>query len=195
MKNIEEGFVHYASHSRVYEYGSDWTPVLFSCVNGGYNVYHKDHNFSKHGGGGYAEKVVGMVLAVEAGKQVEFLPEKALGVKHPDLQFDGQTWDVKYINDANCDTIRKYIRNGRKADNVIFCWSPSCNKVDLVKEATRRSLGRAVKGGGYIPDIYYLNNFRTLMALYKNSSEPLIGDSDVGAEGKGISANPSTSQM
>ena len=61
MKNIE-GFVQDASHSRVYNYGSDWTPVLFSCVNGGYNVYRKDLNFSKHGGGGYAEKVVGMVL-------------------------------------------------------------------------------------------------------------------------------------
>ena len=156
MKNIE-GFVQDASHSRVYEYGSDWTPVLYSCVNGGYNVYHKDHNFSKHGGGGYAEKLVGMVLAVINGKQVEFLPEKELGVKHPDLQFDGQTWDVKFINFANGETIRKYIRNGRKADNVVFYWDSAVSRFQDLKVAVARCCGQFKHDGIEMPGIWYIN--------------------------------------
>ena len=184
-----EGFVQDASHLRVYEYGSDWMPVLYSCVNGGYNVYHKDHNFSKQGNGGYAEKVVGMVLAVEDGKQVEFLPENERDKEHPDLTFDGQTWDIKYINEANCETIRKYIKRSRKADNVIFYWSPGFNKLDVLKEATARSLGRAAKTGSAIPGIYYMYNFTRLKPLYVNE----IGaaskkGSDLGAEGVGREA-------
>ena len=152
-----EGFVQDASHSRVYEYGSDWTPVLYSCVNGGYNVYHKDHNFSKHGGGGYAEKVVGMVLAVINGKQVEFLPENPREGKHPDLHFDDHTWDIKYINEANEETIRRYIRDGRKADRVIFYWQSMAGKLDMLKSATARELGHALKRGERFPGIYFLN--------------------------------------
>lgn len=148
-------------------YNSDWTPILFSIQNGGYNVYHKDHNFSTQGNGGYAEKVVGMILAVINGKQVEFLPETNRGGRHPDLQFDNQTWDVKYINDANVETIRKYIRNGRKADNVIFYWSPGSSKLEDLKEATKRSINSAKQMGVEIPGIYYMFNFIGLKTLYK----------------------------
>lgn len=153
----------------------EWTPVLYSFQNGGYNVYHRDHNFSKQGNGGYAEKVVGMVLAIENGKQVEFLPERSRDGKHPDLQFDGFTWDVKFINDANVETIRKYIRNGRKADNLIFYWGPGVNKLDVLKEATKRSLCRAKKNGSSIPGIYYMFNLNGLKALYKNEIGASLG--------------------
>jgi len=147
----------YASDSRLHQYGSDWMPILHSIQNGGYNIYHKDHNFSKQGNGGYAEKVVGMVLAVINGRQVEFLPEKPREGKCPDLQFDGYTWDVKFINEANEETIRKCIRNGRKAHRVLFYWHSNTNKLEILKSATARELGNSIKRGEPFSGIYYLN--------------------------------------
>jgi len=183
-------FEKYASDSRVFEPRTDWEPVLYSCLNGGYNIYHKDHNFCKQGNGGYAEKLVGMILAVVNGKKVLFLPEKAREGKHPDFSFDGMTWDVKFINEANVETIRKYIKNGRKADNIIFYWSPGFNKLEDLKEAAKRSIFSARKMGVDIPGIYYMYNLTGLRALFlKKRSEPSSkGGSDLGAEGVGVSA-------
>jgi len=142
MENMKLSFFeNYASDSRNFEPGTGWEPVLYSCLNGGYNVYHKGHNFCKQGNGGYAEKLVGMILAVVNGKKVLFLPEKAREGKHPDLSFDGMTWDVKFINEANEQTIRKYIRNSRKADCVIFYWQACSSKLEVLKTATSRELG------------------------------------------------------
>ena len=161
-----------ANDSRLYQYGSDWEPVLICIKNGGYNVYHKDHNFSKHTGGGYAEKVVGMILAVINGKQVEFLPESPREGRHPDLQFDGMTWDIKYINEANEETIRKYIRNGRKADRVLFFWQAVSGKIEILKSATARELGNSQKRGESFPGIFYLNAEGMLQEIKIKSSEP-----------------------
>lgn len=139
-------------------YNSDWERILFVFHNGGYNVYHKNHNFSKQGNGGYAEKVVGRMLAVHNGKQIEFLPEYIRGRSHPDLWFDGQTWDVKYINYANCETIRKYIRNGKKADNVIFYWDTTISRFLDLKMAVSRSVGQFSKERSDMPRIWYIND-------------------------------------
>lgn len=56
----------------------------------------------------------------DRGKRVEFLPENGKGVGKPDLNFDESTWDVKYIPLANKGTIRKYYKDARKAQYVIF---------------------------------------------------------------------------
>jgi hypothetical protein len=49
-----------------------WHKAYFDTIGGGFNVYHREHNFSKKGGGGEAEKIVGIILAKYNGKQVEF---------------------------------------------------------------------------------------------------------------------------
>ena len=69
--------------------------------------------------GGEAERHMGRILA-DRGKRVEFLPERGKGVGKPDLNFDERTWDVKYIPLANKGTIRKYYKDARKAQYVIF---------------------------------------------------------------------------
>ena len=78
-----------------HSYGSEWEKAYFDKLSSGYNVYHVKHNFAKKGGGGKAEKIVGEMLAKYNDKQVEFLPEG--GKKSPDVKFDMQTWDIKYI--------------------------------------------------------------------------------------------------
>ncbi|MDR1273630.1 MAG: hypothetical protein LBK12_03675 [Odoribacteraceae bacterium] len=65
----------------------DWTKAYFDEISCGFNVYHKEHNFSKKGGDGDAEKIVGKMLAKYHEKQVEFLPENSYR-KSPDINFD-----------------------------------------------------------------------------------------------------------
>lgn len=142
-------------------YDKDWQKAYFDKNTGGYNVYHNDHQFSKQKGGGEAEKVVGRHLA-NIGKQVEFLPEqgKGKGKGVPDLSFDNQTWDVKYINKANEETIRKYLKNARKADNVIFYFGESeSNQQNMVKVALERETGKYIKLGlmNKIPNVYTIS--------------------------------------
>ena len=97
-------------------YGSEWKKAYFDEKSGGFNVYHKEHKFSPTGGGGEAEKIVGVMLA-KLGKQVEFLDENSYKQGNPDMDFDNATWETKYINEANIETIRSAIKNARKALN------------------------------------------------------------------------------
>ena len=114
-----------------------WTKAGFDPKTGGYNVYHKDHNFSTIGGGGQAEKEVGAIL-MKLGKQVEFLSEKGHSTRHSDLYFDGQTWDVKYAENANLENIRKKIYGASKqADNAILF--VDTNKMEMLRDAVARS--------------------------------------------------------
>jgi hypothetical protein len=134
---------------------SCWTKAYFDAVSGGFNVYHKDHQFSKIGGGGDAERIVGRMLAECNGKQVEFLPEG--GRKSPDFWFDGQTWDVKFINNANENTIRLYIKDARKAKNALFYFTN--DKYEELVSAVNRETGylKKLHRLSEMPDIYYLN--------------------------------------
>ena len=145
-------------------YGSEWTKELFDEHSGGFNVYHKKHNFSKAGGGGKAEKDVGKILA-KIGKQVEFLPEKD---KDPDVSFDKQTWDIKFITHANETTIRNHIKDARKADNAIFFWDAN-DKLAVLSSAINREVGRLAKGQiNRLPNIYYIDESGLLVSLWKN---------------------------
>ena len=143
-----------------------WIKAYFDELSGGFNVYHKEHNFSKKGGGGDAEKIVGKMLAKYNGKQVEFLPEDSFK-KSPDVNFDNQTWDIKLINNANEDTIRNYIKDSRKAENAIFYWSEN-DKLEELKNAVTRSIGYFKnKNKLYtMPDIYYMNKEGRLKSIY-----------------------------
>ncbi|MDR1632158.1 MAG: hypothetical protein LBR97_04670 [Dysgonamonadaceae bacterium] len=146
-------------------YGSDWEKAYFDRYSGGYNVYHKDHNFAKKGGGGEAEIIVGKMLAKYNGKQVEFLPEG--NTKSPDVKFDGKTWDVKYIEKASEHTIRDAIRDARKADNAIFYFTDE-SKYLLLISASDRETGKFLKGQTKeIPDIYYMDKSGILKLLWE----------------------------
>jgi hypothetical protein len=140
---------------KYYSYDADWEKAYFDPQSGGYNVYHKRHQFSQVKGGGNAEKIVGKMLA-DVGKQVEFLPEG--GKKSPDCKFDNQTWDIKFIENANEDTIRIYIKDARKADNAIFYYTS--NKYLLLQNAVIREVGKFTQENriNELPNIYFIDN-------------------------------------
>ncbi len=99
------------------------------------------------------------MLAKYNGKQVEFLP-KSGGRNRADFQFDGMKWDVKLINTANTETIRKYIKNARKADCAIFYWDKESAKLEDLHSAVNKEMSRLSKENrvNEIPDIYYMQN-------------------------------------
>jgi hypothetical protein len=145
----------------------DWTKIYFDKISGGFNVYHKEHNFSKKGRGGEAEKIVGKMLAKHNGKQVEFLPEGES--KSPDIKFDNQTWDIKYIDNANIKTIRSYIEIiRRKKCQGVFYWKKE-EKIQDLKSAMESEIGKLSKLGriSEMPDIYYMNKNKILTLVWK----------------------------
>jgi hypothetical protein len=157
---LKEVFAKYNSYDSL-----TWEKAYFDEVSGGFNVYHKEHKFTEVGGGGEAEKVVGKMLAKCNGKQVEFLPEG--WKKQPDVKFDGQTWDIKYIDNANEETIRAAIRDARKADNAIFYFTDESKSV-LLNSAIVREAGRFLKGQiNKIPDIYVIDKSGLLKLLWE----------------------------
>ncbi|GHT18603.1 hypothetical protein AGMMS4957_01200 [Bacteroidia bacterium] len=137
---------------------SCWTRAYFDDVSGGFNVYHNDHQFTKTQGGGKAEKLVGYLLAHCNGKQVEFLAELGVEVDVPDLKFDGQTWDIKFIEKANENTIRKSIKDARKADNALFYFGKA-DKYKELRSAVDREVAKYQKTGELhkVPNIYYMD--------------------------------------
>jgi len=155
-----------AAIQRYNSYGSEWERAYFDELSGGFNVYHKNHKFTPTGGGGEAEIIVGKMLA-KLGKQVEFLAENSYKKGNPDLYFDNTSWDVKYINDANIETIRSAIKDARKAKNAIFYWNKN-DKLEDLKNAIVRSIGHFNKNNALVsmPDIYYMNNDGTLKQLF-----------------------------
>ena len=149
-------------------YGEEWEKAYFDKFSGGFNVYHEKHNFAKKGGGGAAEKTVGEILAKYNGKQVEFLPEGE--GKKPDVLFDNQTWDIKYIDNANEKTIRGYIEDIRKkeADCGIFYWENE-NKIEYLRNAIESEIGKLLKLGriNEMPDIYHIDKSGLLRTAWK----------------------------
>jgi hypothetical protein len=151
--------------NRYNAYSGEWEKAYFDLYSGGYNVYHKNHNFAKKGGGGEAEKIVGKMLAKYNGKQVEFLPEGEK--KSPDINFDNQTWDIKYIEKASEHRMRDAILDSRKADNAIFYFTDE-SKYLLLISAIKRESGRFLKGQTTkLPDIYYMDKNGLLELLWR----------------------------
>ena len=157
-----------AAKEKYNSYGSEWEKVYFDKFSAGYNVYHKAHQFAPTDDGGNAEKTVGKMLAKHNGKQVEFMPEGE--TMSADVRFDGQTWEIKYINNANIKTIRGYIELTRRkgADNSIFYWD-GIEKIDLLRAAVQSETGKMHKLGRIdeIPDIYYMDKSGLLKLLWK----------------------------
>ncbi|MDR1896162.1 MAG: hypothetical protein LBR10_05160 [Prevotellaceae bacterium] len=106
-------------------------------------------------------------MLAKLGKQVEFLPENGKGKGVPDVRFDNATWDIKSINKANESTIRAYIKDARKADNVMFY--AESDKYNDVLNAVIRESGR-FRGMGRLselPDVYCMDESGILKLLWK----------------------------
>jgi hypothetical protein len=102
---------------------------------------------------------------------VLFLPEG--DKKGPDVLFDEQTWDIKFIDNANENTVRKYILDARKADRVIFYWEKN-EKLFELNNAYKRETGRLTKGQiNRLPDIYYIDKNRLLKMLWESKKGPI----------------------
>lgn len=159
--------------SLYHSYGSEWQKVYFDEFSGGFNVYHKEHQFTSTQGGGEAEKIVGKMLAKNNGKQVEFLPENGKGKGVPDMRFDGCTWDVKYIPSANENTIRTYIKDARKADCVIF-YADGIDRSKDIFSAINREIGKYKSMGRPImelPNVYVMTGNGILKLIQKVKGE------------------------
>lgn len=76
---------------------------------------------------------------------------------YPDVYFDGQTWDFKAPSYQNVESVRQLIREGRKADNVIFVVS-NTSDLTAVVSASGREYGfrKANKTWQDMPNVYYL---------------------------------------
>ncbi len=164
---IQESWRKYNTYDLKY-----WERKCFNEETGGFNVYHKKHQFTETSGGAKAERIVGEILA-DLGKQVEFLAENGASSKKPDIRFDGQTWDIKSIIKANEDTIRQYIKDARKAQNVIF-YSGDFVKTDQIKSAIEREIGRYKSMNrdiSILPNIYMINKERELILIKNTKGE------------------------
>lgn len=76
---------------------------------------------------------------------------------YPDVYFDGQTWDFKAPTYQNVESVRQLIREGRKADNVIFVAS-NIDNVSIIVTAIGREYGFRKSTGTWreIPNVFYL---------------------------------------
>ena len=115
------------------QYDENWRRMFFEPLNGGYVVCHVEHQYTPNKGGGNAEIKVAYLLAHVSGKEVEILPENGQGKKLPDLRFDGYTWDVKKIDEANEGSIDTIIRDTKKAERIIFYWENDNNQLERIK--------------------------------------------------------------
>lgn len=167
-----------------------WNKTKFYSESGGFIAAHKlkapDYKKDKTGGV-YGENAVNEMLA-KIGKHIYRLPDNVSGdipilgkpyrellkykedgkvYGYPDDFFDGQTWDIKSIKTANENSIREHIRNGRKADNVIFFFNGDI-EVNKFKEYVwneiryRQSKGKVQT----LPNIYFINEKGNLIQYW-----------------------------
>ena len=166
---------------------SEWRKDYFNEENGGYiatHIYKERDDLRRPG---IAAEVRACFLLAKLGKHVLRLPEnipehidylKIAGYPYrmllkfkpgetkprgyPDAFFDGQTWDIKTSLFTNDDTLRHRLKEGRKADNVIFIPDRSVKvhqtNIKTIRSAIGREQGSRIPNGTWteLPDVYYL---------------------------------------
>lgn len=177
-------FNNIESSRREYEAlpSSEWRKDYFNEENGGFvatHVYKERDDLRRPG---IAAEVKACFELAKLGKRILRLPEnipdlidditiygipyrKLLKFKpdenhprgYPDAYFDGQTWDFKTSTFNNDDSLRQTIKDGRKADSLIFVIKESNQSLRL-QHAIERELGRRLHDGSWadLPDIYRL---------------------------------------
>ena len=88
---------------------------------------------------------------------LKFKPGQSDPRGYPDAYFDGQTWDFKISRSRKEDTLRQLIKDGRKADNLIFITNNE-QFVSRVRHSIEREIGRRAKNGNWkeLPNTFYL---------------------------------------
>ena len=163
-----------------------WNKTKFYPESGGFIAAHKQKapdNGKDKTGGVYGENTVNELLA-RSGKRIYRLPDNVSGdtlifgkpyrellkykedgkpYGYPDDYFDGQTWDIKSIKTANENSIREHIRNGRKADNVIFFFNGDI-EFNKFKEYVWNEIRYRQRNGKVhtLPNIYFINETENL---------------------------------
>lgn len=86
---------------------------------------------------------------------LKFKSNEPLPRGYPDVYFDYQTWDFKTSTYHNVNTIRQLIKDGRKADNVIFIITDE-QQIKTIINALERELGnrKRDKSWVFLPDLY-----------------------------------------
>lgn len=161
---------------------NEWRKDYFCEETGGYVATHvlKAKDVMKRHG--IAKEVESCLVLAKNGMHILRLPENVLdkidsifvdekpyreilkfktGVKtpkgYPDVYFNGKTWDFKTSSFRKEDTLRQRIKDGRKADNVIFILNKISDS-EMVLKATKSEYGMRKKDGSWkdLPDVYCL---------------------------------------
>ena len=179
MKTIEASYLEFCSLP-----SKEWRKDFFSWETGGFVATHvlKAKDAVKRPG--IAKEVEACLALAKMGKHVLRLPENVLdkidtihingkpyrellkfkpGFEkprgYPDVYFDGQTWDFKTSTFRNEDSLRQTIKDGRKADNIVFVFDEE-QQVLKIKYALEREYGRRIGNGTWseLPNVYGLTS-------------------------------------
>jgi hypothetical protein len=169
-----------------------WVKQWFFDETGGFVVAHRLKAADDMRRSGIVAEVEGCLSLAEMGKRVLRLPEnipylidevvidgmpyrELLKFKvgetkprgYPDVYFDGMTWDFKETETENIDTIRQLIKDGRKANNVIFVGAGD-EEIKAIGIAMEREFGRKLKDGSWmeLPNLYCLKQL-SLFSFWK----------------------------
>lgn len=167
-------------------YTEEWINIISYPETKGFVATHKLKVADNISRTGIAAEVNACNELAMSGKQVLRLPENVLsaiddiiidGKKYrellkfkpgeikprgyPDAYFDGQTWDFKAPLYNKVESIRKLIKDGRKADNIIFIVNDKQN-VDMIERAIKCEIRTRTKNHSWaeLPNIFYLTNGR-----------------------------------
>jgi len=164
---------------------NDWRRNRFFWKSGGYVAIHRLKTRDNLSIPGIKAEVKACFMLASMGKHVLRLPENIpelidnttiLGIPfrellkykpnesnprgYPDAYFDEQTWDFKTSTFNNEDSLRQTIKDGRKAQNIIF-FSPFFlpDHVEAIRTAIGREYGSRVKDDTWkdLPNLYYLS--------------------------------------
>ena len=174
---------------------SEWRKDYFNEATGGFVATHIHKERDDLRRPGIAAEVRACFDLAKIGKHVLRLPEnipdlideiiiagipyrKLLKFKtgeinprgYPDAYFDGETWDFKTSTFKNDDTLRHRIKDGRKADNVIFLSDDDSDSIiSAIKAAGGREVGSRITDVSWIelPNIYYLSENQLILIWHK----------------------------
>ena len=146
----------------------EWSKDHFSWATGGFVATHVLKTKDNLSIPGIKAEVEACIELAGMGKQILRLPENILGLidniiidgkkyreilkfkpgetrprGYPDAYFDGQTWDFKKPSYDNMDSLRQLLKNGRKADNVVFI-ADNVRHVERVTYAVERERGSRI---------------------------------------------------
>lgn len=159
---------------------NEWRKDYFNPVNGGFVATHVLKGKDSLKRVGIAKEVAACFELANSGKRLLRLPENTLDKiddiiiegqalrnllkfkpgsqkpkGYPDVYFDGRTWDFKTSTYKNEDSLRQTLKDGSKADGVIFVVNME-EDFKMIECAIKSEIGRREKDGSWtaLPDVY-----------------------------------------